>query len=72
MVTSDKVEEGSATEDDYPVHRCVFDGDVRKLSALIRSGHQLNSIPLTFHNQGAVCEKVSFQQTHNKVCVSYC
>jgi len=42
MVTSDKVEEGSATEDDYPVHRCVFDGDVRKLSALIRAGHDLS------------------------------
>ena len=26
---------------EFPLHRCVFDGDVRKLSALIRAGHDL-------------------------------
>ena len=29
---------------DYPLHECVFRGDVKQLSALIRAGHDLGKI----------------------------
>ena len=30
--------------EEYPVHKCVFEGDIRKLSALIRAGHDLGKV----------------------------
>ena len=29
---------------DYPLHECVFRGDVKQLSALIRAGHDLSKV----------------------------
>lgn len=31
-------------QEEYPVHKCVFEGDVRRLSALIRAGHDLGKV----------------------------
>ena len=49
--TNGDVVEGNKLEDDltedrmtYPLHECVYRGDVKQLSALIRAGHDLSKV----------------------------